>query len=306
MPGFVGLLCLRERWFKNQNNISSYFSLSSQVDTFQKALMVRHTHLIFDLGGTLISDPFEGVLKKLSDLPYREMLETAIADGNIDDFLSAWKYENRNHDFPFASHFMQEEFWISRAAWPFYKAGQITSKRLFPVWIANILSTYRAIALEAIEEQTHLPELRTALDTATAKGYTLSVASNDRYFATSAMLSAANILSKFRFTVTSEELSFTVSGAEKPSPVFFETLLSVMGINEHNTTVFYLGDDEERDIRGVENTPIIGVRFLGNSSASCNWLDLTARTQAPIRFSNYRELNEMILSGVFDTRKPLS
>ena len=267
--------------------------------------MHRHTHLIFDLGGTLISDPFDKVLNTLAKKPYREMLEAVIGNENVDFFISAWQHENRNYDFPFASHFMQEEIWITRAAWPFYKAGQIASKQLFPAWIANILSTYRAIALKTIARQTHLPELRTALDTASAKGYALSVASNDRYFATSAMLSAANILSKFRFVLTSEELSFSSPGAEKPSPVFFETLLSVIDANKHNTRVFYLGDDEERDIRGVEGSSIIGVRFLGTSSASCKWIDLTARTRALIHFSSYRELTEMIQSGVFDARKHL-
>jgi FMN phosphatase YigB (HAD superfamily) len=254
------------------------------------------THLIFDLGGTLIFDPFDEVMRRFATLPLRRELMEALADDQIDKFLEQWRIENREYNFPFASHFLQEEPWIARASRTFYRSGAIPDKKSFPLWTAKVLQAYRMAAFEAIREQSHLPELRDALGIAKQMGFRLSVASNDRYFATSAMLEAAGVLDMFDLVATSEELSFDIPGAEKPSAKFFEALQSRIGLDFETSNTFYVGDDETRDIISTRNLPIRSIRFFGNKSQSKSWLDNPGTTAASFAFEKYADLSDIIKS----------
>ena len=60
-----------------------------------------YVHLVFDVGGTLIFDPFEETLDQLSQPPHRNALEQGLPPTEVDMFLKQWKYENAHHNFPF-------------------------------------------------------------------------------------------------------------------------------------------------------------------------------------------------------------
>ena len=183
---------------------------------------------------------------------------------------------------------------------PRMNSGKVVSKKLFPIWTTQLLSTYRAVALDVIANQPHLPDLRYALSVATKRGYVLSVASNDRFFSTTAMLDAAGILGYFNCVLTSEGLSFTNPGAEKPSRLFFDALHKELGLKFEISRLFYIGDDETRDVRSVQDLHIKSVRFFGNPSSSKSWLDNQENTQANFSYSNYGELASLIDDNAFE------
>ena len=262
--------------------------------------MPQTIHLVFDLGGTLVFDPFDETIARLLRPPLREKLHAGLFPEVIDDFVKRWKRENTEFNFRFASHFLQEEVWIARAAWAAYAAGKVVSHKLFPIWTTELLSTYRAIALAVVANQPHLPDLRHALSVAKNRGYVLSVASNDRFFSTTAMLDAAGILRYFDRVLTSEGLSFVNAGAEKPSGLFFDALLKEIGFEFEVSRIFYIGDDETRDIRSIKDLPIKTVRFSGNPSSSTSWLDNPENTQADSSYSNYAELVSLINDNAFE------
>lgn len=261
-----------------------------------------HTHLIFDLGGTLIFDPFEQTLQRMAVGQYRQKVEAGLSSNAVDEFFNLWREENHNFNFPFASHFFQEEPWITRAAWPSYDRNEVVDKRTFPLWVTDVLATYRTLAMDVIASQPQLPSVREALQEAKTRGYRLSVASNDRYFATSAMLAAADLLRYFDFVATSEGLSFSVPGAEKPSKLFFEALQARANLQFESTNTLYIGDDESRDIKSTRGLPIRRIRFFGNKSASKSWLDNEATTEADFHFATYAELRDMITAGALEKR----
>jgi hypothetical protein len=128
------------------------------------------THLIFDLGGTLIFDPFDATLAQLAKRPLRDKLEKIIVHADADGFLDRWRIENTKYNFQFASHFLQEEAWIARAAWLDYSQGKISNIEAFPSWTIEILQVYRHVALGVIRAQGHLKQLRTALRAAKERG----------------------------------------------------------------------------------------------------------------------------------------
>lgn len=258
------------------------------------------THLIFDLGGTLIFDPFDSVIEQFYREPLREKLAAAIDINEIETFLSEWRSQNAIYNFPFASHFLQEETWIARAMWPIYMRGKVLNVGTFPSWTIEVLQLYRSAALHSIRSQQHLGELRNALCAAKERGYRLSVASNDRYYATSAMLAAAGILDFFDFIGTSEGLSFDSDGAEKPSPAFFKAFERYTDLDFSRYNTLYVGDDETRDISSAKSLPLRTVRFFGNKSRSKSWLDNRDSTQADFSFENYSQLCELIHSGILE------
>jgi FMN phosphatase YigB (HAD superfamily) len=262
--------------------------------------MPQTIHLVFDLGGTLVFDPFDETIARLLRPPLRQKLHAGLIPEVVDDFVDRWKRENTEFNFRFASHFLQEEVWIARAAWAAYDAGKVVSTKLYPIWSTELLSTYRAVALDVIANQPHLPDLRHALSVAKKRGYVLMVASNDRFFSTIAMLDVAGIRRYFNRVLTSEQLSFTNAGAEKPSPLFFDTLHKEIGLQFEVSRIFYLGDDETRDICSIQDLPMRSVRFFGNPSSSKSWLDNSQNTQAKLSYSNYAELAALINDNAFE------
>lgn len=262
--------------------------------------MTGRPHLIFDVGGTLIFDPFEGAIACLAQPPYRERLLQGLREHDVNGFMDRWRNENSNTNFQFASHFLQEEIWIARAALPGFDTSSVRSNKDFPTWLSETLALYRSIALKLISQQPHLPDVRRALTAAKARGYRLSVASNDRHFATAAMLAAANLDEFFDHMATSEMLSGAISGAEKPSPLFFEAFQLATGLRFSRTNTFYIGDDETRDIQSTSGLPMRNCRFLGNRSQSTGWLDNSQTTRADSSFEHYSEFLMLIESGWFE------
>jgi len=71
--------------------------------------------VLFDNGGTIINDPFDATLSTLKNDILNKRLDLSIPGHLIDELFSIWTFKNKKIDYPFASHFMQEEVWIAHA-----------------------------------------------------------------------------------------------------------------------------------------------------------------------------------------------
>lgn len=260
---------------------------------------VKPTTLIFDLGGTLIANPFAEAFDRIKD-QLSEITPGALGSEEIVRFLDAWKLVDRNLSFPFASHFLQEEQFIAVAAWRSFQSTHRLKSGDYLHWQATVLDRYRREALRVVAQQEGLPAVRGALSAAKRRGYRLAVGSNDRCWAPGAMLEAAGLLEYFDHVASSEALSFAAPGAEKPTATFFRQLEVEMAIQFTKSHTYYVGDDEVRDIRSVTDLPLTPVRYFGGTPQSTSWLDTPPETVAPHSFSHFDEFHAMIERGVFD------
>jgi len=175
-------------------------------------------------------------------------------------FLDNWKNENYSYDFRFASHFMQEEVWISRAL---CDVGiEFDSARIADL-SRCILECYRARLREALSSQDQLPLIRDLMHGLSERGVRILVASNDREYATPAMLEWSGLLPFVEGVYTSEGLSRRYPKAEKPHMEFFWAWAELSGISPGQyDRVIYIGDSEDNDIRPVSAIGMKTVRVF--------------------------------------------
>jgi hypothetical protein len=109
--------------------------------------------VLFDLGGTLINDPFSDTLTRLrettspQDVGLNDLSEFA-----FEKLLGAWKEENANFNFPLASHFLQEEVWIIRAFRAIATTYAVRPGDL-PMIATRLLERYRENAREVVPRE---------------------------------------------------------------------------------------------------------------------------------------------------------
>ena len=247
--------------------------------------------ILFDLGGTLIEDPFEDVLSAL----YHEYLKANFANMEKDalmDFFSYWRDENLGTDYAFASHFLQEETWPLRALLRLSRTKGVPRHDEIPLLSVTILKRYRELAHRQIESQPQLPMLKNLLTWLKGAGAKIGVASNDREFAARTMLTWADLAEPFDWIFTSEGLSETYPKAEKPAPEFFHAVLREINQSrsEWSQTV-YVGDSERNDIIPARSLGIRTVRYLNRRNLQkSSWLDTSTESIADYQCSDRAEL----------------
>lgn len=252
---------------------------------------------IFDLGDTLIDDPFETVL---GDPGLRQDLRRRhefLAEETVcDAFLANWRIANREIDFPFASHFAQEEPWIQaalRAAVPALKDPASVGP--------DLLSLYRARVADVVARQTQLPVLRDVMQWLRATGAAVWVASNDRAFATPSLLAWAGLDVYVDRIFVSESLSRTYPKAEKPNFEYFKAIVSAGGLDEANLArAVHIGDSELRDIAPARALGMTTVRYRAPTAGrAATWRDNAEVTAAHYAYSD-RTLLKPILAQILD------
>ncbi len=255
--------------------------------------------LMFDLGDTLIDDPFATVL---SSPRFRRDLQTQIrsltADTACNRFLAAWDMANRSIDFPFASHFLQEPPWIE-AALQAAELGQGSDTG------PAILSIYRAHVADAIASQAQLPLLRGVFEWLHGSNVTVAVASNDRAFATPAMLRWAGLETFVRRVFVSETLSREFPKAEKPNVEFFTAIAQLEGwMRADLRRVAYIGDSEARDVVPARASGMVTVRYrVKRADGGSGWRDESASTAADYCYDDRADMRA-ILSRVLQSMGP--
>jgi FMN phosphatase YigB (HAD superfamily) len=253
---------------------------------------------IFDLGDTLIDDPFDVVLSDSRLVEGLRQQVPCLADQAIcDTFIAHWRTANREIDFQFASHFAQEEPWIQSAL----QATALCSKDAETSGPA-VLSIYRALLGDAISRQTHLPLLRDTLHWLRAAGGNVWVASNDRSFATPSFLRWAGLDRYVEKTFVSEGLSRKFPKAEKPNIEFFSAIVSLGGLSGGDMRrVVHIGDSELRDIIPARTCGMTTVRYLApRSRSSSSWRDSADDTIADYSYSDRSDLKKTLERVISD------
>lgn len=255
--------------------------------------------VLFDNGGTLTDDPFEDAIELLRSERVLADLEAAGLPPVLSDrFLDLWCEENDSHSFPFASHFIQEETWIGRALMRLGDAEGRPDPGEVPELAPRILRRYRAVVRRLVAAQPQVGPLIAVLRSLKERGCIVGVASNDRTFATRALMAWTGYASFLDFVLVSEELSTAAERIEKPDPRFFARSLERLG--ERGMTpsrVVYVGDSEANDISAPRSLGFTTVRYINrNNPKSRAWLDHSQTTAADYV---YRSVDE--LPALFDT-----
>jgi FMN phosphatase YigB (HAD superfamily) len=256
--------------------------------------------ILFDLGGTLIDDPFTDVLKKLQQECLKAPESVHLRGDCITNLFNYWRKENFKKDFAFASHFLQEESWLTSSLMLLNSSKGIPHLADLPLTSVTLLKRYRELAQVHISSQTQLPSLRKTLKILKMEGAIIGVASNDREFATRAMLTWANLFKYFDWVFSSEHLSEKYRGAQKPNLEFFQAIFSEIGkpIEEWNH-VIYVGDSESNDILPARRMGFQTIRYVNKlNPRNSVWTDATMTTVADYRYSDRGQSLKAIRSAI--------
>jgi FMN phosphatase YigB (HAD superfamily) len=235
--------------------------------------------VLFDNGGTLTDDPFEdalAVLRSERALAGLDGLPLAL----VDRFFAAWSEENNGYSFPFASHFLQEETWISRALLRLGDSEGAPDPSDVPDLAPRILRRYRAAARRIVAAQPQLPALRRLLEALKARGCVVAVASNDRTFATRALMAWTGYAPFLDAILVSEDMSTPGERIERlkergPSP----------------SRLIYVGDSEANDVAAPKALGFTTVRYINpKNPKSRTWLDHSQTTAADYAYRSVDEL----------------
>ena len=260
--------------------------------------------VLFDLGGTLIDDPFEDVLRMIHSDVLAEFKNRKLEEEAVTEFLVCWRGANLKTDYPFASHFLQEETWIAEALMNLHRARAIPPVQEIPLLSLTILKRYRELASVQIGNQPQLTALRQLLEWLKSTGTVVGVASNDREFATRTMLTWANLARFMEWVFTSEGLSRKYAKAEKPAPEFFHAVFSELNrpLGEWDR-VFYVGDSEKNDIIPANSLGIRTVRFLNKGNRdNASWLDTTMASLADYQCTERDQLLDVFRKALNDPK----
>jgi FMN phosphatase YigB (HAD superfamily) len=251
--------------------------------------------IVFDNGGTLIDDPFPETLAHLrNQWTTDEVLAEYFGDVSFSQFLTLWKTENAIVDFPLAGHFLQEERWIAGALLKLPPEALDVSA--IPIVSPRILSLYRSYVRDVVSRQSPLAELRPAIsDLKADSSICLAVASNDRQYATRAMLKWAALENLFDFIFTSEGLSDVERIIEKPNPEFFRRMEEDISRKMPSVSFgrkIYVGDNERNDVEVPNTLGYLTLRYFNSKhSPTTRWLDTSATTSAA---ASYRKPSELL------------
>jgi FMN phosphatase YigB (HAD superfamily) len=247
--------------------------------------------VLFDNGGTLTDDPFEEALALLRRERALAGVD-ALPERLVDPFLAAWSEENDSYSFPFASHFLQEETWIGRALLRLGDSEGAPDPGDVPDLAPRILRRYRAAARRIVAAQPQLPALRRLLEALKTRGCLVAVASNDRTFATRALMAWTGYAPFLDAVLVSEEMSTPGERIEKPDPRFFAK--AIERLEERGpapTRLIYVGDSEANDVAAPKALGFTTVRYINpKNPKSRTWLDHSQTTAADYAYRSVDEL----------------
>lgn len=266
--------------------------------------------VLFDNGGTLTDDPFEDAIAMLrQEHALADLDASGLPRGLSDRFLELWSEENDTHSFPFASHFIQEETWIVRALLRLATAEGAPDPADVPELAPRILGRYRAAVRGIVRRQPQVGPVMTVLRALKERGCTVGVASNDRTFATRALMAWTGYALYLDFVLVSEELSTASERIEKPEPRFFAKALERLGERGMAPSrLVYVGDSEANDIAAPRALGFTTVRYINaNNPKSRSWLDHSQTTAADYAYRSVDELPALfdrILSDLSQGAEP--
>jgi HAD superfamily hydrolase (TIGR01549 family) len=217
--------------------------------------------VVFDQGNTLIMDPFLKVMDLQKSI-FQEVCRGNGVNVNVFDLEEAWKNANREVDYPFCTHFTQEEP-VIQFALRNLSVPEDTAAILGP----DLLREYRNGLKKVIVGDPLTKEVKSTLESLAAGGKKLGVFSNDRIIGLGLLLRTMGIRSLFQYIETSEEI-----GIEKPDPRVFERMIKFFQTDPQNIT--YVGDDPIRDIDPAKSLGLKAILYkVDPEQYTVSWRD---------------------------------
>ena len=240
--------------------------------------------VLFDYGNTLEMDPFNDILEKHG----QEFVEILRRKYKVqeEDFLEAWRTANGKMNWPYASHFSQEEPFIQRAL------KDCGLEQAGPIFAPAILAAYRLRLTEHRKASPTAPVVRDVLGGLKRKNKIVGIVSNDREWAPGACMKAYGAYGFLDAIFTSEGI-----GIEKPDPRIFERVCDHLNVNLND--ICYVGDDPVRDVQCPKKLGIKAVLFVppDKYKQSEDWRNYNSKInkKPDAVITDLRELLELII-----------
>jgi HAD superfamily hydrolase (TIGR01509 family) len=212
----------------------------------------------FDYGNTLVSDPFEKVMR----LKACDFVKTMEANGYEvagRKFVKAWSDVNRSLNYPFCSHFAQET--------PLIKAvlEKLGARKKDRTGVAQQLLVSYRIGLEyVLKRDPDVAKVKAVLGELRRRKKKLMILSNERIDTLNAQLDWTGLGGFFDKVIISRKL-----GIEKPDPRIFRHMIRAFDLPEGR--ILFVGDDPERDIRPAKALGMKAVLLEQPKESAASW-----------------------------------
>jgi HAD superfamily hydrolase (TIGR01549 family) len=245
---------------------------------------IRARVIVFDQGNTLIMDPFSAVLE-LQRPVFREVSRRYGVECSNNSLEEAWKKANIEVDYPFCTHFTQEEPIVQRAL------QQLKVPEDVAAFLGlDLLREYREGLKTVIANDPRTREVKATLERLAAGEKRLAVFSNDRRIGLGLVLKSMGIRPLFQYIETSDSI-----GIEKPDPRVFQHLISFFQTEPGN--IAYVGDDPIRDIEPAKSQGLQAIFYKVDANKyTLPWRDysLKPKIQPDAVIERFSELADII------------
>ena len=206
--------------------------------------------MVVDYGNTLVLDPFLRILKTRSSR-FQKLLDARGYGTRWPEIAKLWIEKNEEINFPFISHFYQEEAIVEQTL---LSAGIANSKDV-AIISSGLLREYRQAFKEVLTKDKRRIKVAQTLDFLKNKNVKLAVVSNERQAALDLALRFYGIRPFFDSVLSSETICI-----EKPDARIFSRVLEILMSRPENAV--YVGDDLERDIIPAKKIGMTAVLYI--------------------------------------------
>jgi HAD superfamily hydrolase (TIGR01549 family) len=239
--------------------------------------------IAFDVGNTLIPDPFDLVLKRKS-FEMKRAFSRLGHDFSEREITDAWSGANMKINYPHIDHFYQEPA-IVKHCLDLLKVDGAGKAQL----AIELLIIYRSGIQSAIASDKRIDHIRNVLSELRDAGKRLVAFGNGRQKPVELYLSWAGLREYFKTVSSSEKIGF-----EKPDIKVFNYMLHALGTVPARG--MYVGDDPVNDILGAKKAGMLAVQYVPPVQVSTPWRDykmkIRRRPDAVIR--EFGELLEIV------------
>lgn len=239
--------------------------------------------IAFDVGNTLILDPFEKVLK-LKSIDLRRIFSKHGYDLPIQEITEAWRESNKRINEPDISHFYQESKTVNNCL-DLLKVGKKDKSRI----ASEVLITYRSGLMTVISKEARNEKIKQALTQFKSMGKKMAVFGNGRQKAAELFLAWAGFYSLFSHVTMSERL-----GIEKPDMRVYNYIQKTLGVPSDK--ILYVGDYPENDVGPVKKAGMKTALYLPSGSdlneGKCKKRKSLYRPD--IKFTDFEKLLEFV------------
>lgn len=214
--------------------------------------------IAFDVGNTLILDPFETILRKKA-LEIKKAFSESGYSFYEKQICDAWSDANDGINYPFICHFYQERPVILQCL----KLLKV-EKAQRPKLATDLLVIYRNGLKYAIVSDSRIGSLKNVLSQLRSAGKRLVVFGNGRQRSHEIFLSWTGLLEYFDVVTASEKI-----GIEKPNPRAFSYILKALGTVPERSA--YVGDDPANDIGPAKEMGMYAVQYVPPNPESMPW-----------------------------------